>query len=231
MLPLVSAREKGEWTTECVKNKRFTPVMDTDEAPLNPEFIMKEIDRQTKGDAIITTEVGQNQMWAAQYYCYTKQRTFVSSGGLGTMGFGTGASIGAQIGKPDKRVVAIAGDGSFRMNCNELSTVSYYDVPVIYVILNNGTLGMVRQWQTLFYGERYSQTTLDRGPDFVKLADAYGIKGVRAATKEEFSAALAEGLREKKPMLIDATIDIDEFVLPMVGPGQPISNQRFTKAK
>ena len=228
ILPLVKAKTDDEWLNKCVENKQFTPVMDSENAPLNPQFIMKTVHELTSGEAIITTEVGQNQMWASQYYSYDTPRTLITSGGLGTMGFGTGASIGAQIGRPDKRVVAIAGDGSFRMNCNELSTVAYYDVPAIYVILNNGTLGMVRQWQTLFYGERYSQTTLDRGPDFVKLAEAYGIKGARVETKQQFVLAMQSALSENKPMLIDAKINIDEFVLPMVGPGQPISNQRFT---
>lgn len=191
---------------------------------LRPQFIMESIYKQTKGDAIITTEVGQHQMWAAQFYKYNKPRTYISSGGLGTMGYGTGASIGAQMGRPDKQVIHIAGDGSFRMNCNELATIAHYDVPMITVIMNNTVLGMVRQWQTIFYDARYSQTTLDRGPDFIKLADAYGIKGYDVFTQEEFKEALVEALEKRKPALINCHVGMDEKVLPMVAPGAPIND-------
>lgn len=191
---------------------------------LRPQFIMEAIYKQTKGDAIITTEVGQHQMWAAQFYKYTSPRTYISSGGLGTMGYGTGASIGAQMGRPDKQVVHIAGDGSFRMNCNELATIEYYQVPVIIVVLNNSVLGMVRQWQTMFYGGRYSQTTLDRGPDFVKLAEAYGIKGYHVQTQEDFESAFKEALEAKRPALLNCCVGLDEKVLPMVAPGAPIND-------
>lgn len=140
------------------------------------------------------------------------------------MGFGTGASMGAQVGLPDKQVISIAGDGSFRMNCNELATISYYQIPVIIVIMNNSTLGMVRQWQTLFYDKRYSQTNLDRGPDFKKLAEAYGVDGYQVSTKEAFDQAIRQALQNRKPAVIDAKIDKDEFVLPMVAPGTAIQD-------
>ncbi|MEG1994089.1 MAG: thiamine pyrophosphate-dependent enzyme, partial [Oscillospiraceae bacterium] len=154
-----------------------------------------------------------------------KPRTFISSGGLGTMGFGTGAAIGCAVGNPDKQVVAVAGDGSFRMNCNELATISDYNIPLIIVIVDNGVLGMVRQWQTLFYEKRYSQTTLNsRGPNFKLLAQAYGIKGYDVSTKEEFEQAIKEACERKAPCVIDAHIDKDDFVLPMVAPGKPIKS-------
>ena len=193
------------------------------DAPINPEYILEKLNAATKGDAIIVTEVGQHQMWTGQFYHFDKPRTFLSSGGLGTMGFGTGAAMGAQVGCPDKRVVSIAGDGCFRMNCNELCTIQHYNIPVIIIVMNNGTLGMVRQWQTLFYGGRYSETTLDRGPDFKKLAEAYFIDGYTVRTKQEFDEAIASALSKNSPAVIDAHIDTDEFVLPMVGPGKPIN--------
>ncbi len=191
---------------------------------LRPQFIMENIYDQTDGKAIITTEVGQHQMWAAQFYKYTKPNTFLSSGGLGTMGYGTGASIGAQIGMSKSQVVHIAGDGSFRMNCNELATIAYYNVPVIIVLMNNSTLGMVRQWQTTFYEERYSQTTLDRGPDFTLLAKAYDVQSYDVYSQDDFTSALKEALARKKPALLNCRIGIDEKVLPMVAPGAAISN-------
>ena len=181
-----------------------------------------------KDDTIITTEVGQHQMWTAQFYNFEKPRTFLSSGGLGTMGYGTGAAMGAQFGNPDKRVVAFAGDGSFRMNCNELATVGHYQLPIVFVVVNNGALGNVRMWQTLFYGKRYSNTTLDFGPDFVKLADAYGIAGYRATTEAEFQKVFEEAFKSGKPAVIDAQIYIDEMVFPMIPPGKPISNMMMS---
>ena len=191
---------------------------------LRPQFIMENIHEQTNGEAIITTEVGQHQMWAAQFYNYSKPNTFISSGGLGTMGYGTGASIGAQTGMPEHQVVHIAGDGSFRMNCNELATISHYDIPVIIILMNNTTLGMVRQWQTTFYESRYSQTTLDRGPDFILLAQAYNIKGYDIHTQEEFANALKDALQRRKPALLNCHIGKDEKVLPMVAPGSAIND-------
>ena len=143
---------------------------------------------------------------------------------LGTMGFGTGAGMGAQVGVPNKRVISIAGDGCFRVNCNELSTIQYYKIPLIIIVMNNGTIGMVRQWHTLFYEKRYSQTTLDRGPNFTKLAQAYGIDGYEVKSKAEFDQAILSALAKNAPAVIDAHIDTDEFVLPMVSPGSPIVN-------
>ena len=219
-----------DYLNEIKEYKKEFPHKDNDDAPLNPEFILKTVDRLTGGNAVKTTEVGQNQLWTAQFGAYNEPRTLLTSGGLGTMGFGTGAAMGAAIGlNGKKRVVAIAGDGSFRMNCNELSTLQYYNIPVIIVIIDNHTLGNVRQWQTMFYGGRYSQTTLDRGPDFVKLADAYGIDGYSVSTKEEFVKAFEKALSKNAPSLIDAHIDIDDVVLPMVAPGKPLMNIQLTK--
>ena len=224
LLPLVPRKENSEWMSQINKWKEEFPYNYQDGENLRPQFIMNNIYDQTKGKAIITTEVGQHQMWAAQFFKYTNPRTFISSGGLGTMGYGTGASIGAQIGCPDIPVVHIAGDGSFRMNCNELSTIAHYDVPVIIVIMNNTTLGMVRQWQTAFYEQRYSQTTLDRGPDFKLLAEAYGIKGYNVHSQEAFMLAFEEALKEHKPAVLNCFIDMDEKVLPMVAPGAAIDD-------
>ncbi len=190
---------------------------------LSGPFIVAEAYRQTKGDAIIATEVGQHQMWAAQFYKYKKPHQLLTSGGLGTMGYGLGAAIGAKTGNPDKTVINIAGDGCFRMNMNELATASREKLPLIEIVVNNHVLGMVRQWQTLFYNKHYSATVLDDGVDYVKLAEAMGCKGVRVTTQEEFSSALSEALRSDKPVLIDCIIDSDEKVWPMVAPGAPIN--------
>ena len=190
---------------------------------LSGPFIVEEIYRQTKGDALIVTEVGQHQMWAAQFYRYSRPRTFLTSGGLGTMGYGLGASLGAKMGCPDKTVVNIAGDGCFRMNMNEIATAARYQIPVIEVVINNHVLGMVRQWQNLFYGQRYSATVLNDGVDFVKLAKAMGAEGIRATTQEEFREAFARALKSDQPVLIDCQIDCDDKVWPMVAPGAAIS--------
>ena len=190
---------------------------------LSGPFIVAEAYRQTKGDAIIATEVGQHQMWAAQFYKYKKPHQLLTSGGLGTMGYGLGAAIGAKTGNPDKTVINIAGDGCFRMNMNELATASREKLPLIEIVVNNHVLGMVRQWQTLFYNKHYSATVLDDGVDYVKLAEAMGCTGVRVTTQEEFSTALSEALRSDKPVLIDCIIDSDEKVWPMVAPGAPIN--------
>ena len=173
----------------------------------------------------VATDVGQHQMWTAQHFPFIHVRQLISSGGLGTMGFGLGAAMGAAKSDPDGKPVAlVTGDGSFRMNLTELSTIAYYDIPVIVVIFNNGTLGMVRQWQTLFFGHRYSQTTLDRGPDFMKLADAYGLAGTRVDNLADFSAAFARVYADGKPCIIECLLDIDEMVAPMVAPGSPIDS-------
>ena len=173
----------------------------------------------------VATDVGQHQMWTAQHFPFLRPRQLITSGGLGTMGFGLGAAMGAAASDPEGRPVAlVTGDGSFRMNLTELSTIGYYGIPVIIVIFNNGTLGMVRQWQTLFFGHRYSQTTLDRGPDFMKLADAYGLSGTRVNTVEMFAAAFRKAVEEKVPCIIECMLDIDEMVAPMVAPGSPIDS-------
>ena len=193
---------------------------------LSGPFVVEEIYRQTNGEAIISTEVGQHQMWAAQYYKSTEPRTLLTSGGLGTMGYGLGASLGAKVGRPEKTVVNIAGDGCFRMNMNEIATAARHNIPVIQVVINNHVLGMVRQWQNLFYGQRYSATVLNDAVDFVKLAEAMGAEGVRVATQEEFKEAFANALKSGHPVVIDCQIDSDDKVWPMVAPGAPI-NEAF----
>ena len=193
---------------------------------LSGPFVVEEIYRQTNGEAIISTEVGQHQMWAAQYYKYTEPRTLLTSGGLGTMGYGLGASLGAKVGRPEKTVVNIAGDGCFRMNMNEIATAARHNIPVIQVVINNHVLGMVRQWQNLFYGQRYSATVLNDAVDFVKLAEAMGAEGVRVATQEEFKEAFANALKSGHSVVIDCQIDSDDKVWPMVAPGAPI-NEAF----
>lgn len=189
---------------------------------LSGPYMIEKIYEMAK-DAIIVTEVGQHQMWAAQYFKYRNPRTLLTSGGLGTMGYGLGAAIGAQIANPDKQVINIAGDGCFRMNMNELATAARQKLPLIEVIVNNHVLGMVRQWQTLFYEQHYSATVLDDGVDFVKLAEAMGAEARRVATREEFEAAFAEALESKVPFVIDAIVDSDDKVWPMVAPGTPIN--------
>ena len=191
---------------------------------LKPRFFMEEIQRVTKGDCYICTEVGQHQLWAAQYFKYTKPNRLMSSGGLGTMGYGMGASIGTQIGNPDAMVFNIAGDGSFRMNFNELLTISKYNVPVCVIVANNAVLGMVRQWQTAFYEKRYSQTMLDTVLDYEALAKATGVRYFECFSREDYTKAIEEVVKTRKPTLINAHVEIDEKVLPMVAPGKPIDD-------
>ena len=186
--------------------------------------VIEKIYELTEGDAIITTEVGQHQMWTAQFYKFTKPRTFLSSGGLGTMGYGLGASLGAKMGCPDKLVVNVAGDGCFHMNMNEIATAARYQIPVIQVVINNHVLGMVRQWQTLFYEERYSYTTLNDNVDFVKLAEALGAEGRRVTTIEEFEEAFKYAKELGRPFVIDCMIDNNDKVWPMVAPGGAIES-------
>ena len=184
---------------------------------------MEEIDRATKGEAIIVTDVGQHQMWAAQYYKYSSPRTFLSSGGLGTMGYGLGACIGAKTAMPDKICINIAGDGCLRMNMNELATASRYRIPIIEVVINNHVLGMVRQWQTLFYEKRYSQTVLNDSVDFCMVAKGLGCEAIRVTKKEEVAGAISRAIEMKKPVLIECVIPEDDKVFPMVPAGAPIS--------
>ena len=215
-------QDHAEWMKKIQDYKEKYPLK-YHEGVLTGPFVVEEIYRQTKGDAIITTEVGQHQMWAAQYFKYTKPRTLLTSGGLGTMGYGLGAAIGAKTGCPDKTVINVAGDGCFRMNMNELATAVRHEVPVIEVVINNHVLGMVRQWQDLFYDERYSATVLRDAVEYVKLAEAMGAEGMRATTQEEFREAFAKALASGRPVLIDCMIDCDDKVWPMVAPGAAIS--------
>ena len=191
---------------------------------LSGPYIIEEIDRITEGKAVISTDVGQHQMWAAQYYRYTEPRTFLSSGGLGTMGYGLGACIGAKMGRPDKICINIAGDGCFRMNMNELATASRYNIPIIQVVINNHVLGMVRQWQSLFYDHRYSQTVLDDKVDFAKVAEGLGCEAITVTTKEEVAPAIEKAIACGKPVLLNCIIDKDDCVFPMVPAGAAISD-------
>ena len=211
-----------EWIAKIMEYKETYPLK-YQENGLNGPYLIEEIYRQTKGDAIMVTEVGQHQMWAAQFYRYKKPRTLITSGGLGTMGYGLGAAIGAQIANPGKQVVNIAGDGCFRMNMNEIATAVRQKLPLIQVVVNNHVLGMVRQWQTLFYEQHYSATVLNDSVDFVKLAEAMGAKGYRASTREEFAEAFQKALADDMPAVIDCMIDSDDKVWPMVAPGAAIS--------
>ena len=233
LLPMINAVKHDEWISQVQEWKKEYPSC-YDKNPkdsINPTFICECINRIAGEDTFITTEVGQHQMWTAQFYPFSKPRTFITSGGLGTMGYGTGAAIGIQLAKPERRVVHIAGDGSFRMNCNELATISHYNLPIVIVVENNNALGNVRMWQRLFYGKRFSQTTLDFGPDWVKLADAYGIKGYRATNAKEFEKVFAEAFKSGKAAIIDARVDKDEMVLPMVPGGKPIYNMIMELSK
>lgn len=217
-----------EWVAHIERLKDMYPLR-YDKTQLTGPFIMETIDELTHGDALIVTEVGQHQMWAAQYYRYKKPRTFLTSGGLGTMGYGLGAALGAKMGCgdmgcPDKPVFNIAGDGCFRMNMNEIATATRYGIPVIQVVINNHVLGMVRQWQTLFYGKRYSHTVLNDSVDFVKLAEAMGAKAYRITKKEELRPVLQEAMALGAPVVIDCQINCDDKVYPMVSPGAPIQD-------
>ena len=215
-------QDHAEWVTKIQEYKEKYPLVYHKDVLSGP-FVVEEIYRQTKGEAIISTEVGQHQMWAAQFYKYTKPRTFLTSGGLGTMGYGLGAALGAKSGREDKVVVNIAGDGCFRMNMNEIATAVRHNIPVIQVVINNHVLGMVRQWQNLFYGQRYSATVLNDAVDFVKLAEAMGAEGIRATTQEEFKSAFEKAMNLGSPVVIDCQIDSDDKVWPMVAPGAAIS--------
>ncbi len=212
----------GEWMGHIAELKKKYP-LSYDTSALSCPYIIEEIDRITQGKAIITTDVGQHQMWAAQYYKYAMPRTLLTSGGLGTMGYGLGACIGAKMGQPDKICINIAGDGCFRMNMNELATASRYNIPIIQVVINNHVLGMVRQWQTLFYGKRYSQTVLDDGVDFCKVAEGLGCEAILVTKKEEVGPAIEKALSLRKPVLLNCVIPEDDKVFPMVPAGAPIS--------
>ena len=218
----IQKKEPGKWNEQVNEWKKIVPPSYNKKQDLSPKFIFEYVNSKVKQDTIITTEVGQHQMWTAQFYDFMQPRTFLTSGGLGTMGYGTGAAIGAQFANPEKTIVHFAGDGSFRMNCNELATIQHYELPIIIVVLDNHALGNVRMWQTLFYEKRYSNTTLDFGPDWEKLAFAYGIQGYHVKNEEEFKKVFDDALKSKKPAVIDAEIYIDEMVLPMIPPGKPV---------
>ncbi|MGL4850209.1 MAG: biosynthetic-type acetolactate synthase large subunit [Clostridium sp.] len=220
LIPKVNRVRRTEWNERVNKFKELSKK--DEKKGLTPEFFFKTLNRINNGDVLITTEVGQHQMWAAQYFDFKGKRTFVSSGGLGTMGFGLGAAIGAQMGRPDMKVVNIAGDGSFAMNCNEFATAVTNNLPIVIVVMNNKVLGMVRQWQSFFYEGRYSHTTLNRKTDIVKLAEAFGGKGYRVDEEDKLEDVLIKALNEKVPVIIDYVIDTDKKVFPMVAPGAPI---------
>ena len=223
LLERVPQADHTEWKKYVFSFKTETEYT-LDGETLTPKQISDAIARLAPMNTIVATDVGQHQMWAIQHFHFDFPGQLLTSGGFGAMGFGLGAAIGAQVGNPDSPVLHITGDGSFRMNCNELATEQYYHLPIITVIFNNGTLGMVRQWQTLIYNKRYSQTTLDRAPDFVKLAEAYGLKGRRVTNVAELEDALKEALERKTGYIIDCAIDTDEMVRPMVGGGSHITN-------
>ena len=213
----------NNWLNEINDLKEKYPLKYPEDC-LSAQYAIKKLDEMTNGDAIITTEVGQHQMWAGQYYKFKEPRQFLTSGGLGTMGYGFGACLGAKAGNPDKIVVNIAGDGSFRMNFNEMLTAVRHNIKVIILVINNGVLGMVRQWQTLFYDERYSFTTLNQDLDYVKLAESMGAVGFNITSKDQVEDVFKKAIEETKPVIINCVIDKDDKVFPMVAPGKPIED-------
>ena len=220
LLPRVEQKDNTQWMQQA---RSMMEEYLSDEL-FEPRKILRQM-AEIAPEITVATDVGQHQMWTAQHFPFLHPRQLITSGGLGTMGFGLGAAMGAAASDPQGKPVAlITGDGSFRMNLTELSTIGYYNIPVIVVIFNNGTLGMVRQWQTQFFGHRYSQTTLDRGPDFMKLAEAYGLSGTRVDTVEAFAAAFKTAVEKREPCIIECMLDIDEMVAPMVAPGSPIDS-------
>ena len=222
LLPMVTEKKDRKWISDIIKMKEEYPLVYNQEELSGP-FVMEEISRVTKGQAIMCTDVGQHQMWAAQYYKHMIPGTFLTSGGLGTMGYGLGAAMGAKCGRPEKTVINVAGDGGFRMNMNEISTLVRNNIPVIEIVINNHVLGMVRQWQTLFYGKRYSHTTFEDQIDFVKIAEAMGATGLRVMRKEDFGPSLEKAIALNAPVVIDCQINCDDKVFPMVPAG--MSNQ------
>ena len=220
---MLDKQDHSEWMSKIKELKEKYP-LSYDKSKLTCPFVIEETDRVTQGKAIITTDVGQHQIWASQYYKYTEPRTFLSSGGLGTMGYGLGACIGAKVGRPDKICINIAGDGCFRMNMNELATASRFNIPVIDIIINNHVLGMVRQWQTLFYEGRYSQTVLNDKVDYCKVSEGLGCDAYRVTKKEEFAKALETAIKNNRPAVIECIINEDDKVFPMVPGGSPLSD-------
>ena len=223
LIPMINEKENIAWINKMNELKALNNKEVVKEGILTPEYLFTLLNKMDKGNFIITTEVGQHQMWTAQNYKFYKPRTFISSGGLGTMGFGMGASIGAQVANPKAVVFNIAGDGSFGMDCNEFATAVNFKIPVKVIVMNNNALGMVRQWQSLFYECRYAETTLNRATDFVKLAEAFGGTGFRVEKPEELQEVLEKALATEGPVIIDYKIDSDDMVFPMVAPGAPIN--------
>ncbi|MDO8686240.1 MAG: biosynthetic-type acetolactate synthase large subunit [Clostridiales bacterium] len=220
---LIEKKDRSVWLSHIDEWKAAYPLKYIQDGTLRPHYVIERLYEITRGDAIITTEVGQNQLWAAQFYKYKSPRQFISSGGLGTMGYGLGACIGARMGRPDKKVINVAGDGSFRMNLTEIATAVEYKLPIIIAILNNHVLGMVRQWQELFYDGRYSATTIDRGTDFVALAEAFGAIGINVTRMDEVDAAITKALSSvDRPVVINFEIDRNDKVFPIVPPGASI---------
>ncbi|TCL42283.1 biosynthetic-type acetolactate synthase large subunit [Harryflintia acetispora] len=226
LLPALPQREHGDWMARITRWQREYPLVQSAPHPdaVTPKELLETLDALTGSEAILTTEVGQHQMWAAQFYRFRRPRQFITSGGLGTMGFGLGAAMGAQLANPGKQVVNIAGDGSFLMNANELSTAARYNIPLIELILNNGVLGMVRQWQKLFYENRFSHTTLEKPVDYELLAKAYGVPAYTIAERAQIEPVLRQALGEKGPVLVNCLIDMDQNVLPMVPAGAPVED-------
>ena len=223
LIPMINEKENIAWINKMNELKALNNKEVVKEGILTPEYLFTLLNKMDKGNFIITTEVGQHQMWTAQNYKFYKPRTFISSGGLGTMGFGMGASIGAQVANPKAVVFNIAGDGSFGMDCNEFATAVNFKIPVKVIVMNNNALAMVRQWQSLFYECRYAETTLNRATDFVKLAEAFGGTGFRVEKPEELQEVLEKALATDGPVIIDYKIDSDDMVFPMVAPGAPIN--------
>jgi acetolactate synthase-1/2/3 large subunit len=215
----VGQQDHAEWVEQVNACKLIAPKEEFDGDEVNPREVLRTLNRMLKKDAIITTDVGQHQMWTAQTYEFTMPRTFITSGGLGTMGFGVGAAIGAKTAFPGRQVVCISGDGSFHMNCAELSTAVSYNIPIVVIVMNNSVLGMVRQWQKLFFDQRYSQTTLDRKTDYVKLAEAFGAKGIRLEKSGDTEKVLKWALHQNVPVVVDCVIGRDVNVFPMIPPG------------
>jgi len=223
LIQLVEPKQEKDWLNKIATLKENNPLKYRKDNHLRPQYIIEKLYELTKGESIIVTDVGQHQMWVAQYYRFGHPRSCISSGGLGTMGFGLPAAIGAQIGCPEKRVICIAGDGGFQMNIQELATAIHNKVPLVVLIMNNGYLGMVRQWQELFFGKRYASTSLEGSPDFAQLVQVYGGKGIRVSTIDDFNSALVQALSERQFFLIDCLIPPEENVFPMVAPGEPIN--------
>jgi acetolactate synthase-1/2/3 large subunit len=219
----ITKRARKDWLGEISAWKKLHTLAYPLGDAIKPQYVVEKLYELTPGDCIVSTEVGQNQMWAAQYFQFDRPRRWLTSGGLGTMGYGFPAALGAQIAFPNKTVIDIAGDGSIQMNIQELATAVQYNLPVKIAILNNRCLGMVRQWQQLFYNKRYSQSTFEHHPDFVKLAEAYGAVGLRATRPDEVEPIIRKALSIKKPVIMDFVVEQEECVYPMVPAGAPIS--------